>query len=111
MKEVRRIKKLSEKGKKKILDNPSYKKILGTGEKVIAPSEKEIYPGDKRSVFAIENIKKGERLNKKNIAVLRAERYLKPGIHPRFFELVLGKKSARPVKKYAGLQWEHLLNN
>lgn len=109
VKEVRKVEKWSENKKKQFLKNPSYKKILGSGEKAIAPSEKEIYPGDKRSIFLIKDIKKGEKLSKKNVAVLRAERYLEPGIHPRFFDLVLGKKVVKTVKKYTGLQWADLL--
>ncbi len=49
-------------------------------------------------------------VDKNNIAVLRAERYLKPGIHPRFFDLILEKRVSRPIEKYTGLQWKHLLN-
>lgn len=110
VKEVRKTEKWNEKNRKIFLSNSSYKKILGTGEKAIAPSEKEIYPGDKRSIFSIANIKKGEKFSKKNIAVLRAERHLKPGIHPKFFDLVLEKRATKSVKKYTGLQWPDLLS-
>jgi len=110
VKEIRKVEKWNEKQRKRFLNStPFYKKILGTGQKIVTPSEKELYPGDKRSIFVIKNVKKGERLNKKNIAVLRAERHLKPGIHPRYFNLILGKKIVKPIKKYVGLQWSHLL--
>ena len=82
---------------------------MGNGQKIIAASEKEIYPGDKRSIFIIDNLKKGDKLNKKNTAVLRAERHLNPGIHPRYYDLVLGKKVVKPIKKYRGLLWDNLL--
>ncbi len=110
VKEIRQTEKWSPSKKNRFLDsNDYYKKILGVGKKVIAPSEKEIYPGDRRSIFSTKDIKAGEKLSKKNTAVLRAERYLKPGIHPRYFDLVLLKKTARPIKKYVGIQWQHLL--
>lgn len=112
VKEIREVENWNqEKRKKFISSKPAYKKILGTGQKIIAPSEKVLYPGDKRSIFAIKDIKRGKRLNKNNITILRAERYLKPGIHPRYFNLVLGKRTTRLVKKYTGLQWKNLLNN
>ncbi len=110
VKEARKAEKWSEKEKKKFLNNPSYLKILGNGQKSIAPSEKEIYPRDKRSIFVIKDLKKGEKLNKQNVDILRAERNLKPGIHPRYFDLILGKKITSPVKKNTGLQWGYLLN-
>lgn len=110
VREIRKVEKWSEKKRKNFLNSkPFYKKILGSGQKTITTTERVLYPGDKRSIFTIKNIKKGEKLNKKNIAVLRAERYLKPGIHPRYFNLVLGKKIVKPIKKYTGLQWDHLL--
>lgn len=110
VKEIKKIEKWSQNKRDKFLNsNPFYKKILGTGQKVITPSEREIYPGDKRSIFVIKDLKKDERLNKNNTAILRAERYLKPGLHPRYVDLVLGKKVIKSIKKYTGLQWEHLL--
>ena len=111
VKEVRKTERWSEKQKNDFLESKSlYKKILGTGKKTITPSEQEIYPSDKRSIFIVKDLKKGEKLNKNNMIVLRAERYLKPGLHPRFFDLVLGKKIIKPAKKNTGLQWDHLLN-
>ncbi|MDP3883023.1 MAG: N-acetylneuraminate synthase family protein [Candidatus Staskawiczbacteria bacterium] len=111
VKEIRKTEKWSKRKKEEFLKNSFYQKIFGSGRKIIAPSEKEIYPGDKRSIFVVRNLKKGDRLNKSNLAVLRAERYLEPGIHPRYFNLVLGKKVVKPIKKYNGLQWGHLLNS
>jgi len=110
VKEIRKVEKWGQEEKDKFLESsPLYKKILGTGQKTVAPSEKEIYPGDKRSIFIIKDLKKGDKLDRNNLAILRAERYLKPGLHPRYFDLVLGKIVVKPVKKYNGLQWEHLL--
>ncbi len=110
VREVRKTEKWSEKKKRSFLaSKPFYKKILGVGQKIITPSEREIYPGDKRSIFVTKNLKKNARLNKSNAAILRAERHLKPGLHPRYFDLVLGKKVVKSIKKYTGLQWKHLL--
>lgn len=110
VKEIREVEKWDQEKRNKFLNSSSlYKKILGTGKKIITPSEKELYPGDKRSIFVIRNLKRGDRLNKNNLAILRAERYLKPGLHPRYFDLVLGKRVTKSIKKYTGLQWDNLL--
>jgi len=110
VKEIKKVEKWSKKKKKNFLNSKlSYKKILGTSQKIIAPSEKELYPGDKRSIFVIKDIKRNEKLGKNNIAVLRGERHFRPGIHSRYFNLVLGKRATKSIKKYTGLQWEYLL--
>ena len=60
VKEIRAAEKWGGEKRNQFLDSRSfYKEILGSGQKIIAPSEKDIYPGDKRSIFAIKNIKKG----------------------------------------------------
>lgn len=108
--EIRKVEKWNDGLKERFINSrPSHKKIMGDGRKTITASEAELYPGDKRSIFAIKNINKGEKIAKNNIAVLRAERYLKPGIHPRYYPLVLGTKAVKPIKKFSGLQWRHLL--
>jgi len=95
--------------KKKVVYLARHPAIMGGYEKIIAPCEKKIYPGDKRWIFSIKQIKKGEKFSKGNIAVLRAERFLKPGLHPRLFEEFLGAKCQKDIKPYQGLQWEHVL--
>lgn len=111
VKEIRQVEKWNQtKRKKFLLSDPMHKKILGTGQKLISSSEQELYPGDKRSIFAIKDIKRNEKLTKNNTDILRAERYLRPGIHPRYYDLVLGKKVNKIIKKNTGLQWNYLLN-
>ncbi|MDD2731834.1 MAG: N-acetylneuraminate synthase family protein [Candidatus Pacebacteria bacterium] len=106
---IRETERLTDDKKKELLNRPECQKVLGLSQKVIADSEKELYPGDKRSIFSVKDIDKGEMLTKDNIRVLRAERYLKPGIHPRYFEMLLGKKASNPIKRYAGVLWEDIL--
>lgn len=109
--EIRKVEKWNDGLKERFINSrPLYKKIMGDGRKTITASEAELYPGDKRSIFTIKDINKGEKLTKNNVAVLRAERYLKPGIHPRYFEIILGAKAVKPIKMFTGLQWHSLLN-
>ena len=110
VREIRQVEKWSQARREKFLQSKSfYTKVLGTGQKIITPSEQELYPGDKRSIFTIKDIKKDEKINKNNAVILRAERFLAPGIHPRYYDLVLGKRVVKPIKKHTGLQWEYLL--
>ena len=47
----------------------------------------------KRSIYAVSQIKKGEIFNRQNIKVVRPGF----GLHPRHFDEVLGKPSAREL--------------
>ena len=49
----------------------------------------------RRSIFVVKDIKKGEKFNKKNIRVIRPEY----GLHPKFYEEIIGKKAKRNLKR------------
>lgn len=83
--------------------------VLGHGRKEITASEGECYPNDKRSIRVIREVKPGEILSYKNIRILRSERNLSPGIHPRYWEIVLGARAVRDIAAGEGLCWDHLL--
>ena len=53
----------------------------------------------RRSIFAVENIKKGEKFTKKNIRRIRPGN----GLSPEFFEKLLGKKSPLNINKLTPL--------
>ncbi len=90
-------------GKRKI------EEILGDGVKRLAESERESYLTTNRSIHAIREIEKGEKLSETNIAILRTEKNLKPGLDPSFYRLVLGKKVVRRVESGDGIEWDDLL--
>jgi len=83
--------------------------ILGHGRKEIMPAEAALYPNDKRSIHAIQDIHPEEILTPENIRILRSERNLKPGLHPRYWKTVLGRRTVQPIKTGDGVCWEHLL--
>jgi N-acetylneuraminate synthase len=85
-------------------------KILGTGIKALAPSEVQNYGRSNRSIHALHHLSAGTVLSPGNIAVLRTEKELQPGLHPRFLELVYGKVLTKDVPDGQGLTWEHLLS-
>jgi N-acetylneuraminate synthase len=56
----------------------------------------------RRSLFVVEDIKKGELFTKQNVRSIRPS----DGLHPRHFDEVLGKRAARDVERGTPLRWE-----
>ncbi len=57
-----------------------------------------------RSLFAIKDIKKGEIFTESNIRSIRPGL----GLHPRYLNLILGKKARKDIKKGSPLNFEHI---
>lgn len=95
---------------KKKLGSSLVEKVLGNFQKKLTHSEQELYYFDRRSIRVIRDIRKGEKLKKSNIAILRSERNLNPGIHPRYWNLVLGKRANKMVPAEKELSWKDILN-
>ena len=93
-----------------LISKKKMKQLIGSGKKMIVPAEKPLYPNDKRSIHAIRHINKGESFSKSNIRVLRSERNLVPGIHPRYFEIILGKIATKDICYGEGVSWNTLLS-
>jgi len=70
---------------------------LGSSMKKVGKVEKELYKFARRSIFAIANITRGEKMTDRNIAVLRCGR-LPKGLSPDSFDSILGKKAKRTIK-------------
>jgi sialic acid synthase SpsE len=83
--------------------------VLGDGVKRLAPSEKANYARTNRSIHFLRSMKKGERIGERDIALLRTEKVLNPGLGPEFLERAIGSVLARDVQDGAGLEWEDLL--
>ena len=56
----------------------------------------------RRSLFAVEDINKGEAFTEENIRSIRPSH----GLHPRHLKFVLGKTSARKISKGTPLKFE-----
>jgi sialic acid synthase SpsE len=93
----------SEPDEFKILLNFAKKSnfILGSGEKKIQPSEYEVINSQRKSIYAKKNIKKGERFTKNNICIKGPA----GGILPKYFDLIIGKKSSKIVKADFPITW------
>ena len=83
--------------------------IVGDGIKRIVAAEAPLYPNDKRSIHAIRDVTAGETLTADSIRVLRSERNLVPGLHPRYWEVACGAVAANSLSAGDGLQWHHLI--
>ncbi len=82
--------------------------VLGDGVKKLAPSEVRHYGFTNRSIHAVDDIPVGTTLSSDKLAILRSEKNLTPGLHPRYWEIILDRKVVVPVRAGEGLRWEHL---
>lgn len=83
-------------------------KALGSSIKEVTDIEKELYRFAKVRIHAIKDVKRGEFLTEKNIAILRSGK-MNLGLAPKFWDLILGKKVVKDIKKYEGITWEDFL--
>jgi sialic acid synthase SpsE len=54
----------------------------------------------------MRQIGKGEVFTDANLAVLRTEKILRPGIEPEFLQVVLGRHAAAEIPSGEGVRWE-----
>ncbi len=82
--------------------------VLGDGCKRLAPSEAANYSRTNRSIHARRSIVHGELLGSDNLAILRTEKILRPGLEPRHLPVVLGRHAARDIPDGEGVEWADL---
>lgn len=58
----------------------------------------------KRSLYAVKNINTGDVLTTENVRVIRPG----DGLHPKYYETILGKKISQDIKAGTPLKWEIL---
>ena len=64
------------------------------GSVVFGPTKKELKNIKyRRSIYYSKDIRKGEKISKKNIKVIRPSL----GLHPKYFDIILGKKLKKNV--------------
>ena len=84
------------------------KAVLGDGVKKLAPAEEVNYGRTNRSLHFMHDMKKGEVIGESDVAVLRTEKILLPGLTPDWLEKVIGKKLLRDVESGEGVQKEDI---
>ncbi|MDR1429414.1 MAG: N-acetylneuraminate synthase family protein [Spirochaetaceae bacterium] len=82
--------------------------ILGSGVKVLAPSEEANYLTTRRSLHALRDIQPGETIEQDMIGILRSEKKLKPGLSPSFAAMVSGRKARRCIPDGQGIGWDDI---
>ncbi len=80
--------------------------VLGDGVKRLAPSEAANYLRTNRSIHARIPIAKGDIFSEKNLALLRTEKILRPGLEPSLLTAVLERKARRDIPSGEGIEWE-----
>ena len=97
------IEQLSEQfGKEKVMQ------AAGDGIKKLAESEEQNYGRTNRSLHFMNDMKKGDVIKEKDIAILRTEKILTPGISPRYYDFVIGKTLVQNVCSGEGVRLEHI---
>ena len=82
--------------------------MIGTGVKDLAPSERQNYRRTNRSIHAIAEIPAGSVIGADDVAVLRTEKVLRPGLGPEFLPVVTGRRAGRTIPAGEGVTWEDL---
>ena len=82
---------------------------LGSGIKKLAPAEAANYGRTNRSLHFMHDMKKGEKITEKDVAILRTEKVLTPGISPEFYDTIIGAVLAKDVVSGAGVLFSDLI--
>lgn len=105
----------NELGMKRTIDQLSeqfgenrVKAVLGDGIKRLAPAEEANYGRTNRSLHFMHAMKKGDVVGEGDVAVLRTEKILTPGLTPDWLDKVTGARLTRDVTSGAGVQKEDL---
>ena len=77
-------------------------KALGTYSRNLSAGELGSRQMVRRSVAARCDIKKGDVLNRENLKLVRPG----TGLHPRFYEQLLGKRAVRNLEKEDLITWD-----
>jgi sialic acid synthase SpsE len=83
--------------------------VLGTGVKELAASERANYTRTNRSIHAVREIPQDALLAEGDVAVLRTEKVLRPGLDPEFLPIVIGARARRRIPNGEGIVWTDLL--
>jgi sialic acid synthase SpsE len=83
--------------------------VSGTGVKEMAAAELRYYARTNRSLHAMREISPGERIGEADVAILRTEALLRPGLGPEFLGLVVGARAKRRIPDGEGIEWADLI--
>jgi sialic acid synthase SpsE len=83
--------------------------VLGSGVKELAPAERANYGRTNRSLHAMREIPAGSIIEEGDVAILRTEKVLRPGLDPRFITRVVGARARRGIPDGEGIEWADII--
>ncbi|MDR3166817.1 MAG: N-acetylneuraminate synthase family protein, partial [Treponema sp.] len=86
----------------------SVETVLGDGIKRLAPSEAANYEKTNRSIHALHDIPPGKIIVPGDLAVLRTEKILRPGLPPSWEGRLYGRKSRNFIPAGQGIGFEDI---
>jgi N-acetylneuraminate synthase len=90
-----------------IKESTRLEKALGNGIKKIEKNEFESYYVQRRSVYSLKNLKKGQTLNKGDLICLRP--YIKKSISPQVIDKFYGRKIKKNISKNSVIKRKWIL--
>jgi N,N'-diacetyllegionaminate synthase len=81
---------------------------LGAAIKGVLPLEQELFRFARRRVHAIQDIRRGQIFSRENVAILRSGKS-RPGLEPKDFEWVLGRRAKNDIKESEGIRAEDIV--
>ncbi len=84
-------------------------RVAGSGVKALAPAELANYGRTNRSIHAVGEIPAGAEIGAGDVAILRTEKVLRPGLAPEHLALVVGRRAKRRIPAGEGVSWEDIL--
>lgn len=84
----------------------AVEKALGRVNYDISPNE-EVSRKHRKSIFVVEDVKKGEKFTEKNIRVIRPAQ----GLLPKYYDDVLGKYASKDIERGTPIGWDMIIDN
>ncbi|MDR2069584.1 MAG: N-acetylneuraminate synthase family protein [Spirochaetaceae bacterium] len=82
--------------------------VLGDGVKRLAPSEAANYEKTNRSIHAVHDIPPGKIISPGDLAILRTEKILRPGLSPSWEPRLYGRKARNFIPAGQGVRFEDI---
>lgn len=89
--------------KRLVEDIRIVEKALGDGKSKLTSDEKKTKVF-RRSLFAVDDIKRGQTFCERNVRSIRPSH----GLSPKYLKDVLGKEASKNIKKGTPLRWSHI---
>jgi len=83
--------------------------VTGSGIKRLAPSERDNYRRTNRSLHAVKEIPAGRLITESDVAILRTEKVLRPGLGPEHLAVVVGATAKRRIPEGEGIEWADIV--